>query len=101
MFWLSKFDLTFYLLRKRYFHCMRKIILFPCLLVTLSALCQTEPTLKVVKKIEVNKTSKVLSQPISTKEKTKNKVNTDKKLDKKATVSRPNDHLLDLKHEPE
>ena len=76
---------------------MRKMLLLPCLLVTLSAVCQTEPILNGVKKSEVNKPSKVLSQPIASKDKTKNKVTKDKKL----TISKPSDHLLDLKHEPE
>ena len=77
---------------------MRIIILFPCLLISLTALCQTQPKLKDVKKTpESNKNSSVLARPLAPKAMNKNKVKSYKKL----TVSKPTDHLLDLKHEPE
>ena len=70
---------------------MRIIIIFPCLLISLSTLCQTQPKLKNVKKTaESNK-----------KAMAKNKAKPYKKSEKKFTVSKPTDHLLDLKHEPE
>lgn len=70
---------------------MRIIIIFSCLLISLSALCQTQPRLKEVKKTpKSNKSSMV-----------KNKAKPYKKSEKKFTVSKPTDHLLDLKHEPE
>ncbi len=81
---------------------MRKLLLFPCLLVTLSALCQTQTRLNDVKKTpESNKSTKVLSQQVPQKEIIKNKVKTAKKSERKLTVAKPTDHLLDLKHEPE
>lgn len=81
---------------------MRKILLFPCLLVALSALCQIPPKLKDVKtKPEFNKNTIVLSRQLPAKEITKNKEKLYKKSNKKLTASKPTDHLLDLKHEPE
>lgn len=81
---------------------MRKILLFPCLLITLSALCQTAPKLNHYRKTsESNKLKKVLPQQVPPKVTTKNKIKTAKKLDKKLTVSKPADYLFDLKHEPE
>lgn len=77
-------------------------MLFPCLLVTLSVLCQIPPKLKDVKKTpKSNKNSSVLSRQLPAKEITKNKEKPYKKSDKKLTASKPTDHLLDLKHEPE
>ena len=77
---------------------MRKIILFPCLLITLSAICQIDPTLKNVKKTpQRHKNTNVLSQQQAPMAMTKKKV----KAYKKITVSKPTDHLLDLKNEPE
>ena len=76
---------------------MSKILLLPCLLVSLSALCQTQPKLKNVKKTpESNKNLSVLSRPLPRKEMSKKA-----KRFKKLTVSKPTDHLLDLKHGPE
>ena len=91
-------DLTFYLFTKPYFHNMKKIILFPCLIITLSAFCQLNPKVKDIKKTpELNKITSVSSGQLPPKEINKNKVKPYKKL----TVSKPTDHLLDLKHEPE
>ena len=76
---------------------MRILIFFPCLVISLTALCQTQPKLKNVKKTpESNKNSSVSSRPLPTKAMSKNA-----KRYKKLTVSKPTDHLLDLKHEPE
>ena len=76
---------------------MRILILFPFLLISLSALCQTQPRLKNVKKtLESNKNSSVSSLPLPAKAMSKNA-----KRHRKSTVSKPTDHLLDLKHEPE
>lgn len=98
----KKNDLTFHLLTKLYFHAVRKILLFPCLLITLSALCQTEPRLKHDRKTsESNKLKIVLPQLVPPKETPKNKVKTAKKSEKKLTVSKPTDHLFDLVNEPE
>ena len=81
---------------------MRKILLFPFLLITLSAFCQTVPKSKNLKKTtESNKNSSVLSRHLAPKAMNKNKVKAYKKSAKKLTVSKPTDHLLDLKHEPE
>ena len=67
------------------------------MLISLSALCQSQPKFKNVKKTpKSNKNSSVLSRPLPTKAMSKKA-----KRYKKLTVSKPTDHLLDLKHEPE
>lgn len=66
---------------------MRKILLFPCLFFALSALCQAQP-----------KSKETLSQKVSAE---KNKNNATKRSNRKFKGSKPTDHLLDLKHEPE
>ena len=77
---------------------MRKILLFALLLTTLSAICQQQPKSKNEKSThETNKPKTVSKQKVSLKKETKSTVKTTKKL----TVSKPYDHLLDLKHEPE
>ena len=81
---------------------MRKILLFPCLLISHYAICQTHQKLEdIIKNPEHNKSTKVLSQPLHSKGTVKNKVITYKKIDKKLTASKPTDHLLDIKNEPE
>lgn len=81
---------------------MRIIILFPCLIISLTALCQIQPKLKATKKnSESNKNSSILYRPLVPNSMAKNKATSSKKSDKKLTASKPTDHLLDLKHEPE
>ena len=78
---------------------MRKILLFPCLLFALSALCQAQPKSKELNKAATsNKSTKTSSQKSSPE---KTKIKTTKRSNRKFTASKPTDHLLDLKHEPE
>lgn len=81
---------------------MRKILLLPCLLFTISTICQTQPTLKNVKTTTVsnkNELSSSLQKPLN--KITEKRVRALKKSSKKLTLSKPTDHLLDLKNEPE
>ena len=81
---------------------MRKILLIPCLVVNFSALCQTQPKLKNVKTASEFNKNKVLTTPqVPSNKSTDKRVKVIKKYDKKLTVSKPTDHLFDLKNEPD
>ena len=81
---------------------MRTILLLLYLVVSFSAICQTQPRSKNVKTAsEFNKNKFLTTPQIPSNGSTNKRVKVIKMYAKKLTVSKPTDHLLDLKNEPD